>query len=135
METGHLYNGRLNELKWKGCYELWKHRGLDGRRRVPAGFHTLGVPGILASQSIEGDLNLDTNRLDDLVRGYVGERWAAHGPEQEHDPLYILDINHDLKVLKIAVEGEVVWMYDDPNYGWVGFSEMLAAADWIKNSS
>lgn len=135
MIEGFLYTERLNLLNWKGCGDLWRHVGRNADRRPPTGFRTIGVPGILAALDIQGSLGIAHDRLDDLVRGYVGERWAAHGPDQEHDPLYILDMDHDLKVLKIAVEGEHLWLYDDPNYGWVSFSTLPNAAHWIKNNS
>lgn len=135
MIEGFLYTERLNLLNWKGCGDLWRHKGMDAQRCVPNGFHTLGVPGILASLDIEGDLNLGNDRLDDLVRGYVGERWAAHGPDHIHDPIFILSIEPNLKVIQIAVEGEQLWLYDDPNYGWVSFSTLPNAAHWIKSNS
>lgn len=136
MNTGHLYDGRLNLLNWKGCGDLWRHVGRNADRRPPAGFRTIGVPGILASLDIQGSLGIAHDRLDDLVRGYVGDRWKIReGAEYEYDPMYILRRDPDLGILTLAVEGYKTYVYDDPNYGWVEFATNNQAAEWIRQNS
>lgn len=135
METGHLYNGRLNLLNWKGCGDLWRHMGRNADRRPPAGFRTIGVPGILASLNMEGPLGIAHDRLDDLVRGYVGDRWMIEGAEYEYEPLYILDQDPNLGTLLLVAEGYKTHVYDDPNYGWVEFLTNTQAVEWIRQHS
>lgn len=130
-----LYNDRLNLLDWKGCGDLWRHGGRSLDRRPPEGFRTIGVPGILASLNIEGSLGIARDRLDDLVRGYVGDRWMIEGAEYEYDPLYILDQDPNLGVLFLVAEGYKTHVYDDPNFGWVEFATNDQAAEWIRQHS
>lgn len=129
----YVYNGRLNALNWKGCGELWQHKGMDANRTVPEGFYTLGVPGILAATTIPGTIDVDSKRLDDLVRGYVGDRWNPETPEAEFEPVYILEKDAERGLLRVAVEGYVSWLLDDPVYGWVEFHSPEAAAIWVAN--
>lgn len=135
METGHLYNDRLNLLNWRGCGDLWRHKGLGADRKVPNGFQTVGVPGILVSLDIQGSLGIATDRLDDLVRGYVGDRWMIEGAEYEYEPLYIIRRDPDLGILCLVAEGYKTYVYDDPNFGWVEFSTSDQAAEWIRQNS
>lgn len=130
----YVYNGRLNALKWKGCGELWQHKGMDANRTVPEGFYTLGVPGVLAATTIPGTIKVDSKRLDDLVRGYVGDRWDPERPGMEFEPVYILDsMDTQHTLFQVAVDGYVTWLLDDPMYGWVEFPSCEAASSWIVN--
>lgn len=129
---GHLYNGRLNLLSWIGCGDLWRHKGMDAIRQVPNGFHTVGVPGVLVSVKIEGELEVEAHRLDDLVRGYVGDRWDQD-PDQEFDPIFILD-KEESGLMQIVAEGYRSWVYDHASFGWVEFSNKGEAEDWLKQA-
>lgn len=132
MEAGHLYNGRLNLLNWKGCGDLWRHVGRNADRRPPTGFRTVGVPGILISLDIQGAPGVAHNRLDDLVRGYVGDRWDQD-PDQEFDPIFILD-KEESGLMQIVAEGYQSWVYDHASFGWVEFSNKGEAEDWLKQA-
>lgn len=131
MESGYLYNDRLNLLDWKGCADLWRHKGLGADRRLPKGFRTVGIPGILVALSIEEPLGVAQDRLDDLVRAYVSDRmdFGYH----EFAPIFILGVK-DNGALHVAHEEEQTWLFDHYDFGWVGFSNEAEADEWIINN-
>lgn len=129
---GFLYNERLNQLDWKGCKDLWKHKGVGHPRNPPVGFRTVGVPGVLASLKIEGALGVAHERLDDLVRGYVSDRGAADGVT-EFEPIFILEKHPSVaSLMGIASDRYQSWVYDDPSYGWVEFADYREADAWLR---
>lgn len=134
MTDEYAYNGRLNNLRWSGCKNLWSHggAGLD-RQKPPGGFRTVGVPGVLLALHCQGAPGIPAARMDDLVRGSVDEQ----GERYEYSPIFIIGHNRTpdgRNTYEVVFEGERMHIFDHKDFGWVAFTRLDDLVAWLKDN-
>lgn len=135
MVDEYAYTGLLNNLKWKGCRNLWVHAGCGVSRHVPRGFQTVGVPGVLLDNRLaaRGATLPSTEEMDSLIRGLVDDQ----GDADEYHPLYIIDYANMPEfgaiAYQVALDCQAAWTINHHSYGWIAFDTLPGLFTWLSD--